>query len=351
MYESQTADIVHQRMLDESPDGIDKRQGSITYDLTRPAANEVERLYFALDDVILYGFAGVDQPREYLEKRCAEIGIAPKLATKASGVVVFSGSEGTRISKGTIVLTEGEQPVHFSTMSDVTMTGTSVSVSVEAVQGGSKGNVFSGTVSLVSGNISGISSVTNPQPFEGGTDVESDESLLARYFDRLRKPITSGNVWHYREWARERPGVSDAKVFPTWNGPGTVRVVLLDDEKTAPSQTIVDDVAEYIESVRPVGAQVTVEAATEVTINVSAKLTLASYTTIDEVREIFEPKFREYLQSLAFNDPLVRYTQIARILLDIPPILDYADLTVNGKTGNIEIASDSVAIPGTVLFN
>ncbi|UYZ13424.1 hypothetical protein A6764_22220 [Brevibacillus sp. WF146] len=47
-YEDQTKDVIHQRMLDASPPDIDKRPGSVTYDLTGPVAIEAEALYVEL---------------------------------------------------------------------------------------------------------------------------------------------------------------------------------------------------------------------------------------------------------------------------------------------------------------
>jgi uncharacterized phage protein gp47/JayE len=85
-----------------------------------------------------------------------------------------------------------------------------------------------------------------------------------------------------------------------------------------------------------------------VPINVSVKVTLAPGATVAEVKAQFEAGITAYLQSLAFVDPLVRYTRIAAVLLDIPPVVDYADLTLNGSNTNVVIADGSVAVLGTV---
>ncbi|MNV35159.1 hypothetical protein D3C71_1265970 [compost metagenome] len=102
------------------------------------------------------------------------------------------------------------------------------------------------------------------------------------------------------------------------------------------------------EGVAPIGPIVSVEAAGEVPINVSVQVTLASGATKDQVKEKLESGLRLYLANLAFVDPLVRYTRIQSIILDIPPVIDYADLKVNGLTTNIEIEPGKVAVPGTV---
>ena len=35
----------------------------------------------------------------------------------------------------------------------------------------------------------------------------------------------AGNKYHYREWALEVTGVGDAKIFPRYNGPLSIKVV------------------------------------------------------------------------------------------------------------------------------
>ncbi len=64
-----------------------------------------------------------------------------------------------------------------------------------------------------------------------GAEAESDEALRARYLARVQTPSSGGNVSDYKNWALEVSGVGAVKVNPLWNGPGTVKVVLVDAEK------------------------------------------------------------------------------------------------------------------------
>lgn len=361
-FSGETMQAILQRMLGAITENVDKRQGSVTYDLLAPAAAELAQAYMALDQVLTFGFVSPDMPREYLELRAAELGIEPRPATKAFGKLTFTGPEGTVIPSGTRVSTDDTIPQYFVTTADVTIpAGGVVSVSAEAEQAGAAGNVAAGDITLVLGDLSGIVSVTNPEAFEGGADVESDESLLNRYYRRARRAATSGNTAHYEEWALSIPGVGDVRVIPTWDGPGTVKVVILGDDKRAPDSSVVSAVQEYIDPNQngdgsgqaPIGAVCTVVPAAETAINVSAIVTLATGATIEQVTADFNAGLDEYLASLAYKDPLVRYTQIAGILLGIPDIIDFENLTVNGGTSNIEIDIDAgdVAVRGEVNLN
>ena len=348
MYENQTMAEILQRMLDASPSDIDKRQGSVSADLLSPAAIELALAYVALDNVLAAGFAPTSYGT-YLDMRADEYGLSRKPAVKASGSLTFSGPAGTLIPAGTVASTGGSAPTYFETTAAATVGGGgTVAVAAKAQEAGASGNVSIGAVNVLLGDLVGIVTVTNPVNFEGGADQETDEALLSRYLERARRPATSGNANQYRQWALEVPGISDAKVYPVWAGGGTVKVVLLDDEKTAPAPSVVAEVAAHIEEQRPIGADVTVEAAVEIPINVSVEVTLAPGATVAEVQTQIEDGVRAYLASLAFTDPLVRWTRISNVILDIPPVVDYADLLVNGGGSNIVIADGEVAVLGTV---
>lgn len=354
-YEDQTAAAVLERMLAESPSDIDKRQGSVTYDLLSPAAIEFMRAYTEMDVVLGLSFADTAYG-EWLDRAAREYGLTRKPAVKAAGSLTFTGPDGTVIPAGTIASTGGETPVYFVTIANAMISGGSVTTAAIAQDAGAFGNVGIGTVGLLIGDLVGVVTVNNATNFEGGVDAESDDSLRARYFERASRPATSGNANQYRQWALEIPGVSDAKVYPIWNGPGTVKVVLLDDDKTAPDASVVNAAQTFIDPTKdgrgmgaaPIGAIVTVSGAVEVPINISLKVTLAPGATTSAVKAQIEAGVRTYLKSLAFTDPLVRITRIANVILDIPPVIDYESLTVNGAGSNVAIADGSVAVLGAV---
>ncbi|MFF3922661.1 baseplate J/gp47 family protein [Paenibacillus lactis] len=157
-------------------------------------------------------------------------------------------------------------------------------------------------------------------------------------------------------WAREQAGVGKAKAFPLWDGPGTVKVVLLDNEMRSPAPSIVEAVQKYIdptmdgmgEGAAPVGSVVTVAGAVEVPVNIEVQVTLLDGAGLDGVQQAIEMGVRQYLKDLAMTDPLVRYNRIANVILDIPEVIDYEVLTINGGTESILIEPEAVAVLGTV---
>lgn len=353
MYETRTYADLHAELLASISDDVDKREGEVAYDLTAPAAFSAESLYVELDSVLALGFADT-AAGAWLERRTRELGIERKPSEQASGFVTLSYEGTINVPAGERLvaqLTDG--PVYFTTQSGATLEGNSVDVEVLAELGGIAGNVRQGAIaSFAEGsNYFGSVGVINVAPLSGGVDDEDDQSLLDRYYARVQRPATSGNEAHYEQWALEIAGIERARVYPTWAGGGTVKVVVLSTEGRAPTTAKVAEVLAHIDEERPVGATVTVVPAAEVEITVAADLTLAEGATIEDVQAGFVASFGELLGAQAFTQDIVRYSRIATLLLDQPGVIDYANLLVDGGTTNVTLTGDEVAIAGAVTFN
>ncbi|MFB5674279.1 baseplate J/gp47 family protein [Paenibacillus terreus] len=353
MYESQTFEQILQRMLDRIPDTIDKREGSIIYDAMAPAAVELAQMYTELDINANLRFPDTASG-DYLDRSIAWSGIQRKQATKAR----LSG----------FFWDKANQPLDVPTGSRYSLSDLNYKV-VEKIQkgnfilecerAGSIGNSFFGQL-LPLDYIPGLVRAELTELILPGEEIENDEGLYERYQDKITKPITSANRYQYELWAREISGVGKARAFPLWQGPGTVRVALLDNNMRRPADAVIQEVQQYIdptrdgkgEGVAPIGPVVTVEGATEIAIDVSVNVTLAEGASTESVKEAIETGVSDYLKSLAFNDTLVRYTRIANVILDIPRVIDYENLKVGDLEGkNIQINEDEVAVLGTVTVN
>ncbi|GBF35487.1 phage-like element PBSX protein xkdT [Desulfocucumis palustris] len=352
------------RMLDRVADDIDKSEGSYIYDALAGVSNEIAQMKADMGEYLNRGFAGTTFG-EYLDARCDEHGISRKPAVKSAGQVRFTGVAGTVIPAGTTVSTAADLVTNTGAVEFVTKQAAVIPAEgyvfadIEAAEAGKTGNVAAGAVGLLATPVNGVSAVTNESPVTGGADTESDDDLRDRFLTRVRTPGTSGNKADYMQWALEVAGVGAVQVIPLWNGPGTVKVVLLDRDKQPASQAIVDAAQGYIdpnpgmgEGKAPIGAAVTVTAAAMVNIDVTAVVVLSGTRTPAEVRSLFEAALQDYLESLAFSgDPTVRYVRIGSLLLDTEGVQDYSDLQVNGGTGNVAVMSGQVAVMGAVTLN
>ncbi|WP_438448197.1 baseplate J/gp47 family protein [Gorillibacterium sp. sgz5001074] len=332
MYESHTYETILGRMLNRIPDDLDKREGSVIFDALAPAAAELAGAYIELDRTLRLGFAGTSSG-EFLDRKAAEQGLVRRQATKA----IRGGSFNVPVAVGERFYKEG---LYYAAKTS----GTSATLECESP--GAVGNAPGGTLQPVN-HIEGLTAAVLGPVLVPGTDTESDSALYVRYREKVTRPATSGNAAQYKQWALEVPGVGDAKVFSLWNGPLTVKVVLLGPDQRAPSAQVVADAAAYIESQRPIGAVVTVVAAEEIPVHMTVDVTLSGGTQA-QAKAGIEQEAGAYLKSLAFKDPIVRYVRLANVVLEAPGVQDYTGFLLNGGSANLTIPDGAVAVLGTV---
>lgn len=332
MFEKMSYEAILQDMLNRVTSDVDKREGSIIYDALAPCAYYLADQYFRLDNFLDLLFADT-AVGEYLDRCVGDMGMTRNPATFAVRKVTTSGE----IPIGSVW---GIKEVTYTIQSKLSQN------QYRAICGvaGTIGNQHSGALTLISGTKSETAELTDI--LEAGADEESDELLRARYYDRVRLPATSGNEAHYLQWAQEVPGVGKAKVFPLWNGNGTVKVLIVDSEGKVNSG-LETPVAAHIEKERPIGATVTVGSPTEKNINITAKVLLDGSQPLDNVKAAFEKQIKDYLKGLVFSASRVSHGMVGSILIDAEGVLDYELLQLNGSGANISIGAEEIPALGT----
>lgn len=345
-------------MLDNTDPEIDQREGTPTFTVMAPTADEITNVYAELqatkDSTFIVDAEGnVTMTDIELDQWAGGIfGVERKAGVKATGGVFLYADEPTPVPAGTQVFAPATINVLFETDTDVTVTPEGVSVPITAVLEGVDGNVASGDITGVTGDLEGIITVTNPTETTGGVDEESNEEYAARYLNLMRRFLRgNSNMNDYFAWATEISGIQDALVIPVWQGAGTVKVVLLSNEYRAPTEEQVQAVRENIDANRTFDTiTVTTEAATEVPINITADVTLTS--DLETVKAEYEAALTEHFKTLNFQEgDAVRIARTQNILLDTEGVFDFANFTQNGGTVNIPLPAGSVAVLGTVTLN
>lgn len=120
-----------------------------------------------------------------LDNVAALVGYKRIPARRATGTVIFSRSTPAPndiiIPAGTRVATSDGTVIFKTTRAVILQTGqTQVEAPIEAIEPGSIGNVAANTITKIVDPISGIESVNNPNPTEGGRDAETDEEFRYR---------------------------------------------------------------------------------------------------------------------------------------------------------------------------
>lgn len=332
------------RMLDRVADDADKREGSIIYDALAPCAAELARLYMRLEEFLDECFADT-AGREYLIKRAAERGLAPRPATHAVAAAKFN----TEVPNGTRFSIDG---VTYAVTAENT---------VVCKTAGTEGNRHFGRM-LPIDYVDGLETAELTALLIPGEDEEDTEAFRSRYLTGLSTSAFGGNVTDYKEKTRSLDGVGGVKVYPVWNGGGTVRLAVISSEHTAPSAELVEAVQDAIDPTRdgrgigiaPIGHTVTVEGVSPVTVNVSAAITYEDgwdYAACAEhIERAVEDYFAELRAEWADSDRLtVRISRIETRLLGCPGVVDIADTALNGVAANLTLGADEIPIRGDII--
>jgi uncharacterized phage protein gp47/JayE len=348
------------RVLERLEQGLETREGSFAYDMAAPLCFELWRVLMTFDQLVESFYVGEDSGG-YLDKHAALLGLSRREGTKATATIHFVGKAGTVVPGGLGFYTEEGQGFSLTDDTTIGSDGTAVG-QVVANQVGDAGNIEGGELASVMRTIAGLSSYFN-EAASGGTDPETDADLFSRIDDKRKNPPTSGNEASYREWALSRDGVGDCRVDRLWNGPGTVRVLLVGYDGGPVEDGVVEDCAGYIEEQRPVGAEVTVISAQGVSISVTAAVTLASGGDLEGVRTDFKAKLASYLMSVskaaferlrtdrtAEKTCTVYYNRVGALLMEVEGVTDFSGLRLNGGTSNIVTGETEVPVAGEVTL-
>lgn len=333
------------RLLSEISDEFDKTVGSFFYDVDKPLSDEIAKVYKKVEQILLNGFA-LTATGKYLDIKVAEQGLKRKEATASQVAVTITGIPSSAVNPGDKV---GSDVLLFTVLEPgiVGEDGT-VTVLAESDTKGSVGNIPIGAINHFPVTLSGLISVTNKVPAEGGFDEETDDELRQRYFEKVSLPATSGSKYHYIMWAKEVSGVGDAKCLPLWNGNGTVKVIIINADKGIASEELILQVAQHIEESRPVGAEVTVESATPLVLDINVSLTLAPGVSMETAKQKVSESITRYLQKNAFQSLYISYAQIGGCILSCPEVTDYSSLTINGGIDNITVSETTVPVLGVI---
>lgn len=287
----------------------------------------------------------------FIDKDAAGYGITRKPGTAASVTLTFTGSAGTTVPAGTLCVTQ--DGLGFATDEALTLgedgRGT-VTATADAV--GTAYNVLAGAIVSTQQAVSGVTSLTNEEAAAGGTDPETDAALFARLDAYKKTPPTSGNDRHYHQWALEVNGVGAASVIRCWDGPGTVKVIIADMALHPVTDELRAEVAAYIETQRPVTAEVTVESAAGVPVTVSVTVeTDGTVFKLDTEKELIE-RLAEYLGEIAFTEGAeVVYNRVLALVMGLPGVTDCSGLTVNGGTANVPLDATQIPMLGSVTVS
>ncbi len=343
---SDSRGTIQNRLLASVDDSYNKSEGEFIYDSLMPVAIELESAYVIIDGMLDKAFADTATGKN-LDRIVNSVGLTRKITSKSYGVVAITGISGSIINKGELVASDSVN-FEFTETSIVPLSG-HIDVNVKCTSYGINGNVPIGAIKYFPKTLTGLQTVTNSEAFTNGYNEEDDDTLRERYYVKVRTPATSGNKYHYLNWALNVTGVGNANILPLWNGNGTVKVIIINSNKVGADPILVQKVAAYIEEQRPIGATVTVVSAEELALNITGIVTIdADNYTLATVVANIEVNITEYLKDIAFESNDVSYARVGSVILDTVGVKDYSYLRINGGIENINLTDSQVAVLGGV---
>ena len=346
MFEEYTFEVILNAMLARVPDTIDKRQGSIVYNALAPAAVELQNMYINLDVILNETFADTAS-REYLIKRAEERGITPYPATHC----IVKGE----MTPSNLEINIGERFSLDNFNYIVTEKISDGNYKLQCEEAGAEPSYVLGQLIPIN-YIQGLEYAEITEILIPGEDEESTEDFRKRYFLSVQTEAFGGNVIDYKYKTKSIDGVGGVKVYPVWNGGGTVKLVIQNSLFQQPSLTLINQVQTIIDptqnqgvglGVAPIGHVVTVAGVEVEDIDIVSEITLQDGYVWEDVKDLAEQTINQYFLELNSdwenqNNIIVRISQIETHLLNVSGIIDVADTEINNVAENYQAQANNI---------
>ena len=356
MYEEMTYDYILADAKAEAGDGIQKGEGSLVFNALSVLAFELEKLYIEANYILNEGFADTAD-MEGLVRIAANRGLTRKPATNAyvsitANVALPIGWRASLKGYNYIVTEELDSTNHiYKAMCE---------------EAGSGPNELLGQLTPID-YVDGLTSAVITQVLIAGDDDETQEELYRRYLESFSTEAFGGNITAYKTIVNAMDGVGGCKVYPVWDGVGTVKVVVQAADGGVPSTYLINQIQEALVPTdggtgygfAPIDHDVTVAAVTPVTVNVSTTITYTagySWATIgDQITAAVEGYIKSIAEAWSEGDArteaLVYVSRLEAAVLNVTGVTDIQGTTLNGSTTNLHLDSDEIPVMGTLVVH
>lgn len=372
-FQNEDYDYFLRKMLDAVPDNIDKREGSIIYDALAPAALVMGQQSLDMANVIKETYIKTASG-EFLDYRAIEHGTSryPATQTEAKAKVLNDKKEPLdNVQIGDKFASIGDSPIFYA----VTKINDDLTVELTAEVKGSSANSYIGQILPVTPNDllswAEITEITAP-----ARDVESEDHLRARLLSSQSWIAYGGNVADYLDMTSKIDEVGAAQIYPTWNGGGTVKVVILNNDLMPASASLVQKVKNTLDpedkqaegyGLAPIDHAVTVTAPEELIVNVDISVKLDDTKATRYVKDSITKAVEGYFQSLrkdwadinqklgrGYQETIYRSKILSQVMLT-EGVVNAKLPSLNGRDADIDLvftnSKSQLPVVGTVTIN
>lgn len=317
---------------------------SMVYVLARVVAGAAHMLHGHLEFLSRQVFPDLSEGA-YLDRQAAAFGLNRKEATFATGDVSVTGTNGTLVPLGSILLrSDGTQ---YETATEATIVAGVGTVTVFSVLAGAATACDAATPLTFESPIAGVNveAEVGSGGLAGAADQETDDALRTRLLERMQAPPHGGAPADYIAWAKELGGVTRAWVYPQEDGPGTVtvRFVRDDDASIIPDAGEVAVVQAHLNELAPATATVTVEAPVAVALNYTISVTPDTTAT----RAAVTAELVDLLRRTAKPGGSILASQI-RVAVGVAE--GVTDFTVTSPPSDVVHSTGQLAVHGVITW-
>lgn len=365
-YEEKDFDYFLDQMLDAVPENIDKREGSIIYDALAPAAAVMGQQALDMANLIKESYIKTADG-EFLDYRAVEHGTERYQATQTEVKAKFTDFEGNpvKVEVGDQFASVGESPIFYT----VTKVNADQTGEMQADEPGTVANSYLGQVLPVTPN-DALSWAEITEIIAPARDVETDDHLRERLLNSTSWIAYGGNVADYIDMLSKIDEVGAGQVYPVWNGPGTVKLVIVDNSLMPASASLCEKVKERIDppdsegkgiGLAPIDHTVTVVAPTKLVVNISTAIKLDGSTPPDTAKSEIKKALESYFATLrkSWNavdrttgrgySVIVYRSRILSQIMAIPGVINATVPTLNGAENDIALKFDATTSQLPVL--
>ncbi len=298
-------------------------------------------------------------------------------ATKSVGIVEFTrpntDAGNTVIPAGTIVKTQTDangEVIRYSTILSVTMTGTVINASIQAVEAGAKGNVEANSITDIESALTDPSIiVNNPSETDGG-EAEQDDAEYRQTITNLIQSLKGATKAAVQAGAENVAGVENVSVIEfiqtviEWNESTSMPIgeafkiakvkLYISDSNGDANNALIDNVIAAIADIRACGVFIEVLGATAFFLDWDASITLnpagPNFASLQNDPQPIIDTMTSYLQDLSIGSNFNRALARLSIMNIWGPdgSNDLTDFVTNSPTGDVTLSENQKIIPQTI---
>ena len=346
-------------MLENVPDDIDHREGSVVYDAVAPAAMVMAQQSLSLANIVKQTYVKTAQG-QFLDYRAEEHGTSRYAATQTEVKAKFLDSDGNPINNvqiGDQFASIGETPIFYT----VQKINDDLTGELTADDPGTAANSYIGQILPVTSNDT-LSWAEITEIVAPARDEETDDHLRDRLLKADDWIAYGGNITDYLAMLNKISEVGAGQVYPVWNGAGTVKLVIVDNNLMPASADLVKKVKKIIDPVdnesqgyglAPIDHQVTVVAPTPLTVNISAMVNIDGTHGADVVKAKIKTSIEEYFKLLrqswntidaktgrGYSQTIYRSKILSQIMM-VDGVINASVPTLNGSDQDIALVFDN----------